>query len=88
MSAVSDYIRQLQGYEEHAFSLEELRISTQISDSTLRKELNRLSAKGEVLNLRKGFFLIVSPRYQNVGCLLYTSPSPRDRTRSRMPSSA
>ena len=36
-----------------------------------------------------------SPRYQVralVGsykaCLLYTSPSPRDRTRSRMPSSA
>ena len=26
--------------------------------------------------------------YQDVGCLLYTSPSPRDRTRSRMPSSA
>ena len=26
--------------------------------------------------------------YQYVTCLLYTSPSPRDRTRSRMPSSA
>ena len=26
-------------------------------------------------------------KYYN-GCLLYTSPSPRDRTRSRMPSSA
>ena len=25
---------------------------------------------------------------QLYGCLLYTSPSPRDRTRSRMPSSA
>ena len=25
---------------------------------------------------------------QYMGCLLYTSPSPRDRTRSRMPSSA
>ena len=24
----------------------------------------------------------------SIGCLLYTSPSPRDRTRSRMPSSA
>ena len=24
----------------------------------------------------------------SVSCLLYTSPSPRDRTRSRMPSSA
>ena len=31
-----------------------------------------------------------SARQQDVfyGCLLYTSPSPRDRTRSRMPSSA
>ena len=25
---------------------------------------------------------------ENIYCLLYTSPSPRDRTRSRMPSSA
>ena len=25
---------------------------------------------------------------ESIGCLLYTSPSPRDRTRSRMPSSA
>ena len=25
---------------------------------------------------------------ESSGCLLYTSPSPRDRTRSRMPSSA
>ena len=29
-----------------------------------------------------------SPTYQYYVCLLYTSPSPRDRTRSRMPSSA
>ena len=27
-------------------------------------------------------------RGQDITCLLYTSPSPRDRTRSRMPSSA
>ena len=27
-------------------------------------------------------------RIYNYSCLLYTSPSPRDRTRSRMPSSA
>ena len=26
--------------------------------------------------------------YELIDCLLYTSPSPRDRTRSRMPSSA
>ena len=29
---------------------------------------------------------VVTDRY--ISCLLYTSPSPRDRTRSRMPSSA
>ena len=31
---------------------------------------------------------ITNPLDVMVGCLLYTSPSPRDRTRSRMPSSA
>ena len=30
----------------------------------------------------------IEPMPINIGCLLYTSPSPRDRTRSRMPSSA
>ena len=38
-----------------------------------------LTAKGEVENRIKGLEL---------GCLLYTSPSPRDRSLSRMPSSA
>ena len=31
---------------------------------------------------------ILAVRFENNYCLLYTSPSPRDRTRSRMPSSA
>ena len=32
--------------------------------------------------------LLNSEQGKAIGCLLYTSPSPRDRTRSRMPSSA
>ena len=32
--------------------------------------------------------LILNSKNQARNCLLYTSPSPRDRTRSRMPSSA
>ena len=32
--------------------------------------------------------LIEAARFSYQSCLLYTSPSPRDRTRSRMPSSA
>ena len=31
---------------------------------------------------------ITEPLEQNINCLLYTSPSPRDRSVSRMPSSA
>ena len=31
---------------------------------------------------------IIVVNAEKVACLLYTSPSPRDRTRSRMPSSA
>ena len=34
-----------------------------------------------------GYAAVTSP-LQVLACLLYTSPSPRDRTRSRMPSSA
>ena len=30
----------------------------------------------------------INPLYPNTPCLLYTSPSPRDRQKSRMPSSA
>ena len=35
-----------------------------------------------------GQLCLDSSQRQLSGCLLYTSPSPRDRTRSRMPSSA
>ena len=65
-------------------------------DSTLKqgraafdKAMDHL--KGELQKIRAGK---ASPSMLNgimvdyYGCLLYTSPSPRDRTRSRMPSSA
>ena len=45
-----------------------------VSDGTFEEEVGR-----------NGFFGKYAHLYR---CLLYTSPSPRDRTRSRMPSSA
>ena len=33
-------------------------------------------------------FFVINQNYRKKGCLLYTSPSPRDLYRSRMPSSA
>ena len=44
--------------------------------------------KGKKKMLKKMQKYWKSPIAEIKGCLLYTSPSPRDRTRSRMPSSA
>ena len=41
-----------------------------------------------IRNIKKAVFLSHSVVLPPIFCLLYTSPSPRDRTRSRMPSSA
>lgn len=65
--AASEYIKQLQSYEEYAFSWEELVKNCDSPETTLRKELIRLSNKNELINLRHGFYLIIPPRYSNLG---------------------
>ena len=40
------------------------------------------------LEIKKAVESLFSVKVQHVTCLLYTSPSPRDRQKSRMPSSA
>ena len=51
-------------------------------------DLNNKDALNEDTRLRRDHFLRVHGFDVVYACLLYTSPSPRDRTRSRMPSSA
>ena len=46
----------------------------------------RQAPEGQRSSIREAYLRQGSVEYQ--ACLLYTSPSPRDRTRSRMPSSA
>ena len=41
-----------------------------------------------VIRAEEGSVAEISNSQYSYNCLLYTSPSPRDRTRSRMPSSA
>ncbi|MEN8122276.1 MAG: type IV toxin-antitoxin system AbiEi family antitoxin [Bacteroidota bacterium] len=59
----ANYIKQLLSFEEYSFSLVELQGETAKSKTSIRSELSRLTEKKEILNLRKGFYLIIPPRY-------------------------
>lgn len=66
---VKSYIKELVAVEEYSFSLEELRRNTDKSGASLKLELARLIEKKEILNLRKEFYLIITPRYSAFGKL-------------------
>ena len=62
------------------------------NDFTFHNKANNLKAKLKKMKAGSANFEMELARFKafqkNIICLLYTSPSPRDRTRSRMPSSA
>ena len=56
--------------------------------SSNTKASDNIISNGSVIAVADGQCMMIVEQGQIVDCLLYTSPSPRDRTRSRMPSSA
>ncbi len=60
---VSEYCKELQSYEEYSFSLEEVIANVSNTEVSIRRELSRLVLKKELINLRKGFYLIIPARY-------------------------
>ncbi|WP_026838519.1 type IV toxin-antitoxin system AbiEi family antitoxin [Gillisia sp. JM1] len=67
--SVSEYIHKLLGVEEYSFSLNELLNQTGKGKTALVRELDRLIEKNEVINLRQGYYLILTPRYSSFGKL-------------------
>ena len=68
----------------------EARYSRYRHDSIV-SEINRRAGTGEFTELdaeTAALFALADQLWQASGCLLYTSPSPRDLSTSRMPSSA
>ena len=59
------YIKHLLSIESYSFSLDEVAQATTCSKNSLKFELLRLSNKGEIVNLRKGFYLIITPLYSS-----------------------
>ncbi len=63
---VANYIKRLLSHEEYSFSLSELIKNIDKSEISIKSELSRLVAKKEIINLRKGFYLIITPRYSSI----------------------
>lgn len=62
---IAEYIKKLLSVEEYSFSVDELRRETGKTDTSIRRELDRLSEKGGIVSLRKGFYLVITPRYSS-----------------------
>ncbi|PWL28504.1 type IV toxin-antitoxin system AbiEi family antitoxin [uncultured Roseivirga sp.] len=66
---IREYIKELQTKEQYSFSLEEVTGISNNSEVATKKELDRLIEKKEIVNFRKGFYLIIPPRYSKQGKL-------------------
>ena len=64
-----EFIKYLLSLEHYSFSLEEITQHTHGKGTSLKFELARLIEKKEITNLRKGFYLIIPPRYSRQGQL-------------------
>ncbi len=64
---VANYIKQCLSVEEYSFSLHELQTVIDKSEASIKSELSRLIEKKAIINLRKGFYLIIPPRYSKQG---------------------
>lgn len=58
-----DIIYNLQAQGRYTFALEEIKQKFRIEAEALKKSLNRLSGKGIIVSVRKGFYVIVPPEY-------------------------
>ena len=66
---LSDFIKERLSLEEYSFSKDELHLISKKEKSKLTTDLSYLVKKGDIISLRKGFYLIIPPRYSKFGKL-------------------
>ncbi|MBI2420031.1 MAG: type IV toxin-antitoxin system AbiEi family antitoxin [Ignavibacteriales bacterium] len=65
-----NWIEKLQAHGRNSFSLKEIhRELPDLSDVAVMRSLNRLSAKGKILSILRGYYLIIPPQYSSKGVL-------------------
>ena len=63
-------------------------VNTLLTDSVILVRIDPDADRVAMLSIPRDLWVPIAGKGWSERCLLYTSPSPRDRTRSRMPSSA
>jgi predicted transcriptional regulator of viral defense system len=68
--SINQWLHKLQAKGAHGFSKETLQQEIQgYSDIAVKRALNRLSIKGRIVSLFKGYYLIIPPQYASKGIL-------------------
>lgn len=65
----SDFLRIVRSNGRYAFTIDDLVNDIPKSIRNIRKDLDRLKEKGEIVNIRRGFYTILPPEYQNMGVI-------------------
>ncbi|MDT8394657.1 MAG: type IV toxin-antitoxin system AbiEi family antitoxin [Bacteroidales bacterium] len=63
----TDYIDDLKSNGKYSFRIEDLNIVLTKDNKNINKDLNRLNQKGEIYNVRRGFYIIIPDQYRNMG---------------------
>jgi predicted transcriptional regulator of viral defense system len=67
---IRDWIEILQSHGKYDFSLELLNSElSNYTDTGIKRALSRLSAKGKIISIHKGYYLIIPPQYSSRGVL-------------------
>jgi predicted transcriptional regulator of viral defense system len=59
------YIENIQAQGRYNFSIKESKKSLYLSDEAIKKSLSRLTKKGKIVSVRKGFYIIIPPEYSH-----------------------
>ena len=68
-SGMQDYLFKIRARGRYSFTLVELRSTLNISEKAINQSLFRLKSKGQIAQVRQGFYIIVPPEYSSSGIL-------------------
>lgn len=66
---IPEFLFKIRARGRYSFTLDELRSTLTISEKAINQSLSRLKSKGQIAQVRQGFYVIVPPEYSSSGIL-------------------